>query len=246
MQRIWDSRILTNGGPLHEELEAALRDFLGVRHIALFSNGTTALIKALALSGEVITTPYTFVATAHALQWNGIEPVFADIDPRFLNLDPGRIEAAITPRTTAILAVHCYGTPCDTAAIKAIADRHGLRVIYDAAYAFGVTDARRHLPVVPFDLLGAHHAPGSVLLLIPLGFTAINGIRKARYEFAKSQGYNFVSYVSSRAFAWPGLDVGANCLIFDAAMVQPFIRIDTLVPDLSVPNFLASMQIRRS
>lgn len=143
LREIWDSRILTNGGPLHQRLELALREALGVDRLALFSSGTTALltaIKALEIEGEVITTPYTFVATAHALAWSGIVPVFADIDPRTLNLDPARIEAAITPRTKAILPVHCYGTPCDVDAIGDIAKRHGLRVIYDAAHAFGVDD----------------------------------------------------------------------------------------------------------
>jgi dTDP-4-amino-4,6-dideoxygalactose transaminase len=144
LRQIWDSRILTNGGPRHRQLEAELREWLGVPHIALFANGTLALstaLKALGVTGEVITTPYTFVATTHALHWNGIEPVFADIDADTLNLDPARIEAAITPRTTAIMPVHCYGTACDTSAIEALARRYGLKVIYDAAHAFGVSDA---------------------------------------------------------------------------------------------------------
>lgn len=144
LQQIWDSRILTNGGPLHQQLEQALCEYLGVEHIALFNNGTIALVtalQALELSGEVITTPYSFVATAHALLWNGLTPVFVDIDPHTLNLDPAKIEAAITPNTSAILPVHCYGNPCDVAAIQAIADRHGLKVLYDAAHAFGVQDA---------------------------------------------------------------------------------------------------------
>lgn len=144
VRQIWDSRILTNGGPLHRRLEAELCERLGVEHLALFANGTLALLAALrvlGLSGQVITTPYTFVATAHALRWSGLEPVFVDIDPRTLNLDPARIEAAITPQTTAIMPVHCYGTPCDTAAIAEVAGRHGLKVVYDAAHAFGVRDA---------------------------------------------------------------------------------------------------------
>lgn len=143
LRDIWDSKVLTNGGDFHDSLEAALRDHLGVGHIALFSNGMTALLtalKALGIAGEVITTPYTFVATAHALQWSGIEPVFVDIDPVTLNLDPRKIEPAITPRTSAILPVHCYGTSCNVREIGDIAARHRLRVIYDAAHAFGVTD----------------------------------------------------------------------------------------------------------
>lgn len=141
LERIWSSRILTNGGPLHQELEASLCRYLGVPYISLFNNGTIALVtalQALGLKGEVITTPYTFVATANALVWNGLEPVFIDIDAETCNLNPDLIEAAITTRTSAILAVHCYGTPCDVDAIQDIAARHGLRVIYDAAHAFDV------------------------------------------------------------------------------------------------------------
>lgn len=144
LQQIWDNKILTNGGPMHQQLEAALSDYLGVEHVALFNNGTIALLtalQALRVTGEVITTPYSFVATAHSLLWNGIKPVFADIDPHTLNLDPARIEAAITPQTTAIMPVHCYGNPCDVKAIQRIADNYNLRVIYDAAHAFGVEDA---------------------------------------------------------------------------------------------------------
>ena len=141
LRQIWQTRILTNGGPFHQELEARLSGHLGVPQVALFNNATTALImalRALDLTGEVITTPYSFVATSHALLWSGLTPVFVDIDPVTLNLDPARIEAAITPRTSAILPVHCYGRPCDVEAIADIAARHGLKVIYDAAHAFGV------------------------------------------------------------------------------------------------------------
>ncbi len=143
LQKIWDSRILTNGGAFHEELEQALCGYLGVEHLSLFSNGTLALItalQALRITGEVITTPYSFVATAHSLLWNGIKPVFADVCPRTLNLDPQKIEAMITPHTTAIMPVHCYGQPCDVDAIQRIADNYNLKVIYDAAHAFGVRD----------------------------------------------------------------------------------------------------------
>jgi len=141
LQQIWDNKILTNGGPFHQQLEAALCEYLGVKHISLFTNGTIALVtalQALRVTGEVITTPYSFVATAHSLLWNGIKPVFVDIDPKTLNLDPAKIEAAITPHTTAIMPVHCYGQPCDVDAIQKIADNYNLRVIYDAAHAFGV------------------------------------------------------------------------------------------------------------
>jgi dTDP-4-amino-4,6-dideoxygalactose transaminase len=141
LQKIWDGRQLTNGGPFHVALEAALCEYLGVRHVSLFANATIALVTALQslrVTGEVITTPYSFVATAHSAMWNGIRPVFVDVDPVTLNLDPAKIEAAITPQTTAILPVHCYGTPCDVDAIRRIADDYDLKVIYDAAHAFGV------------------------------------------------------------------------------------------------------------
>lgn len=142
LESIWTSRILTNGGPFHKQFEQALAEHLGVDHLALFVNGTIALVtalQALRISGEVITTPYSFVATSHALVWNNIEPVFVDIDPTTLNIDPARIVAAITPRTTAILAVHCYGNPCNVSAINEIADTFNLKVIYDAAHAFGIS-----------------------------------------------------------------------------------------------------------
>ena len=141
LEKIWSGKILTNGGPYHEQLEAALCEYLGVEHVALFTNGTIGLItalQALRITGEVITTPYSFVATSHSLLWNGIKPVFVDIHPDTLNIDPSKIEAAITPQTTAIMPVHCYGHPCDVGAIQQIADNYNLRVIYDAAHAFGV------------------------------------------------------------------------------------------------------------
>ena len=143
LEEIWANRQLTNGGPFHQRLEQDLCDYLSVEHISLFANGTLALVTALQamrITGEVITTPYSFVATAHSLLWNGIKPVFVDIDPETLNLDPAKIEAAITPQTTAILPVHVYGRSCDTTKIQAIADTYGLKVIYDAAHAFGVED----------------------------------------------------------------------------------------------------------
>jgi dTDP-4-amino-4,6-dideoxygalactose transaminase len=143
LQQIWDNKILTNAGPFHQQLEKALCDYLGVKYLSLFSNGTLALItalQALRVTGEVITTPYSFVATAHSLLWHGNKPVFVDVEPVTLNLDPSKIEAAITPQTTAIMPVHCYGNPCDTQAIQKIADNYNLRVIYDACHAFGVDD----------------------------------------------------------------------------------------------------------
>lgn len=144
LEEIWANKILTNGGPFHQRLEKELCEYLGVEHISLFTNGTIALVtalQALNIKGEVITTPYSFVATSHSLLWNGIKPVFVDIDPDTLNLDPSKIEQAITSQTTAIMPVHCYGHPCDVEAIRKIADKYQLKVIYDAAHAFGVKDA---------------------------------------------------------------------------------------------------------
>lgn len=141
LETLWCSKRLTNGGPFHEQLEKELATYLGVQHLSLFANGTLALVtalQALRISGEVITTPYTFAATAHSLLWNNIKPVFVDVDPVTCNLAPERIEEAITPATTAILPVHCYGLPCDVNRIQQIADTYGLKVIYDAAHAFGV------------------------------------------------------------------------------------------------------------
>lgn len=142
LNEIWKSKWITNGGRFHKQLEELLCDYLGVRYISLFTNGTLPLItalQALRITGEVITTPYSFVATTHSLWWNGIKPIFVDVDPRDGNLDPDKIEAAITPRTTAIMPVHVYGNPCNTEKIQMIADKYGLKVIYDAAHAFGVT-----------------------------------------------------------------------------------------------------------
>ena len=142
LKQIWDSKILTNNGPVHKQFEKALAEYLGVEYLSVFANGTLALVtalQALRITGEVITTPFSFVATTHALWWNNIKPVFADVEPEYFTLDPEKIEAAITPQTTAIMPVHVYGNPCKTDAIQKIADTYGLKVIYDAAHAFGVT-----------------------------------------------------------------------------------------------------------
>jgi dTDP-4-amino-4,6-dideoxygalactose transaminase len=141
LKQIWESKILTNNGPFHQQFEKELADFLGVKYISLFSNGTMALItalQALNIKGEVITTPYSFVATTHSLWWNNIKPVFVDIEPVHYNIDPARIEAAITPHTTAMMPVHVYGNPCNVEAIQKIAVKYGLKVVYDAAHAFAV------------------------------------------------------------------------------------------------------------
>src|SRR5262249_16015408 len=143
LEKIWESKVLTNGGPFHEQLEKKLCEYLGVEHVALFTNGTIALVtalQALRITGEGITTPYSFVGTSHSLLWNGIKLVFVDIDPLTLILVPNKIEAAITPHTTAIMPVHCYGHPCDVKRIQKIADNYNLKVIYDASHAFAVQD----------------------------------------------------------------------------------------------------------
>jgi len=141
LEEIWKNKILTNNGPFHQKFEKELAKYLEVEHINLFTNATIALIvglQAMCITGEVITTPFSFVATTHALKWNGITPVFCDIDEKTFNLDPNKIETLITPKTTAIMPVHVYGHPCDTEKIQAIADKYGLKVIYDAAHAFGI------------------------------------------------------------------------------------------------------------
>lgn len=149
LEKIWESKWITNMGQFHEQLEKALADYLGVEFISLFTNGTLPLVTALQAldirDGEVITTPYSFVATSHAIWWNGLQPVFVDIDPVTGCMNPERIEAAITSRTKAIMPVHVYGTPCDTTSIRRIAERYGLKVIYDAAHAFSVSKNRRSI-----------------------------------------------------------------------------------------------------
>lgn len=141
LKQIWDKKWITNNGSFHRQLEKELAEYLGVPYISLFTNGTLPLItalQALHITGEVITTPYSFVATTHSIWWNGATPVFVDVDPTTGNIDPDKIEGAITPRTTAIMPVHVYGKPCDVERIAAIAKKHNLKVIYDAAHAFGV------------------------------------------------------------------------------------------------------------
>jgi len=141
LKKIWDNKILTNNGPFHQQFEKELAEYLGVKYISVFTNGTLALMTALQslrITGEVITTPFSFVATTHSLWWNNIKPVFADIESDYFNLDPEKVEAAITPQTTAIMPVHVYGNPCKLERFKQIANTYGLKLIYDAAHAFGV------------------------------------------------------------------------------------------------------------
>jgi dTDP-4-amino-4,6-dideoxygalactose transaminase len=173
-------------------LEAALAEYLGVKHLALFTNGTIALVtalQALRITGEVITTPYSFVATAHSLLWNNIKPVFVDIDPATCNLDPERVEAAITPQTTAILPVHCYGTPCDVAGIQKLADVYGLKVIYDAAHAFGVSQGNESvlmhgdLSILSFHATKVFHTFEGGAIVCPDAKT------KQRIDYLKNFGF---------------------------------------------------------
>ena len=157
LQKIWDSKWITNMGKYHIELEKALAEYLHVPYVCLFTNGTLPLItalQALRITGEVITTPYSFVATTHSIWWNNCKPVFVDIDPSTGNIDPNKIEAAITPLTTAIMPVHCYGKPCDTKRIQHIADKYGLKVVYDAAHAFGLEVPAEEYGLVAYDEKG--------------------------------------------------------------------------------------------
>lgn len=160
LEDIWKRKWLTNNGYYHQELEKALCEYLKVPYVCLFTNGTLPLIcalQAMRITGEVITTPYSFVATTHALWWNGIKPVFVDIDPKTGNMDPEKIEAAITPKTTAIMPVHVYGQPCEMDRIRQIADTYGLKIIYDAAHAFGVEkDGRSVLRAGDMSTLSFH------------------------------------------------------------------------------------------
>ncbi|MDA3779380.1 MAG: DegT/DnrJ/EryC1/StrS family aminotransferase [Bacteroidales bacterium] len=160
LEKIWEAKWLTNRGQFHVQLEKELAEFLGVKHLCLFNNGTIALIvalQALRITGEVITTPFSFVATTHSLWWNDIKPVFCDIEDKTYNLDPDKIESLITPKTTAILPVHVYGNPCDNDKIQKIADTYGLKVIYDAAHAFNVKkDGQSILNMGDLSILSFH------------------------------------------------------------------------------------------
>ena len=192
LRGIWERRWLTNEGVLHQELERRLCEYLGIEHLSLFCNGTTALLVALnALridSGEVITTPFTFPATAHVLYWNGLRPVFCDIDRTTFNIDPNHIERLISSDTKAILAVHVYGTPCDVDAIQAIADRHGLHVIYDAAHAFGVK--YRGQPIVAYGDLSmlSFHATKLFSTIEGGALVSRTAAQRTRINFLKNFG----------------------------------------------------------
>lgn len=193
LQDIWDRKWLTNNGHYHEELEKALADYLGVKYISLFTNGTLPLItalQALRISGEVITTPYSFVATTHSIWWNGLKPVFVDVDEETGNINPEKIEAAITPHTTAIMPVHVYGTPCNVKRIQEIADIYGLKVIYDAAHAFGVNkDGESILNAGDMSTLSFHAT--KVYNTVEGGaLVCHDAATKKRIDFLKNFGFN--------------------------------------------------------
>lgn len=214
LKDIWRSKCLTNNGKYHQELEKALCDYLGVKYLSLFSNGTLALVTALQtlrISGEVITTPYSFVATTHALWWNGIKPVFVDIEPENLNIDPEKIEAAITPQTTAILPVHVYGNPCNVQKIKKIADDYGLKVIYDACHTFGVKI--KGLPVLNFGDLSvmSFHATKVYNTFEGGAIVCHDEATKKRIDNLKNFGF-----VNETTVVTPGINAKMN--EFQAAM----------------------------
>lgn len=192
LQHIWDSKWITNNGQFHQQLEAELCRYLKVDYISLFTNGTLPLVtalQALRITGEVITTPYSFVATTHSIWWNGISPVFVDIDPVNCGMDPDCIEAAITPRTTAIMPVHCYGRPCDVVRIQQIADKYGLKVIYDAAHAFGVeVNGRSILEYGDLSTMSFHAT--KVFNTIEGGAMVMHdGATKQRIDYLKNFGF---------------------------------------------------------
>ncbi|MCU0605868.1 MAG: DegT/DnrJ/EryC1/StrS family aminotransferase [Candidatus Edwardsbacteria bacterium] len=192
LRDIWDTKWVTNNGKYHQELERALCRYLGVEHISLFSNGTLALItalQALRITGEVITTPFSFVATAHSIWWNNIKPVFADIEPGYFNLDPDKVEAAITPQTTAIMPVHVYGNPCQVDRLQKIADAYGLKLIYDACHTFGVTVGGQ--PVLNFGDLSvmSFHATKVYHTFEGGAIVCHDGAMKQRIDFLKNFGF---------------------------------------------------------
>lgn len=218
LEKIWDSRILTNNGPFHQQFEKELAEYLGVKYVSVFSNGTLALITALnvlRITGEVITTPYSFVATTHALWWNNIKPVFVDVEPDFFTLDPSKIEASITPQTTAIMPVHVYGYPCNIEEIQNIADTYGLKVIYDAAHAFGVEiDGKSVLNFGDLSILSFHAT--KVFNTIEGGAIICDDEKtKKRIDFLKNFG--FADEVTVIA---PGINAKMNELQAAYGLVQ--------------------------
>jgi dTDP-4-amino-4,6-dideoxygalactose transaminase len=208
LEKIWISKSLTNNGPFHQELEKALCNYLGVKYISLFSNGTLALVtalQALHITGEVITTPYSFVATTHALWWNNIKPIFIDIEPKTFNIDPDSIEAAITPKTTAILPVHVYGNPCNVLRIKKIADAYGLKIIYDACHTFGVSI--NSIPILNFGDLSvmSFHATKVYTTFEGGAIVCHDEATKKRIDNLKNFGF-----VNETTIVTPGINAKMN------------------------------------
>jgi dTDP-4-amino-4,6-dideoxygalactose transaminase len=208
LKQIWDNKILTNNGPFHQQFEQKLADYLGVKYVSLFANGTLGLmtaLQALRITGEVITSPFSFVATTHSLWWNNIKPVFVDIEPEHFNLDPEKIEAAITPQTTAIMPVHVYGNPCQVEAIQRISDTYGLKVIYDAAHAFNVRqDGKSILKYGDLSVMSFHAT--KVFNTIEGGAIVCHDEKmKKRIDFLKNFGFaNEVTVVA------PGINAKMN------------------------------------
>lgn len=208
LEQIWASGQLTNNGPFHRRFERELAEYLGVKCVSLFTNATLALVtalQALRITGEVITTPYSFVATTHALWWNNIKPVFMDIEPDYCNLDPEKIEAAITPRTTAILPVHVYGNPCNVTRIQEIAGTYGLKVIYDACHTFGVTT--NNVPVLNFGDLSvmSFHATKVFNTFEGGAIISHDETMKKRIDYLKNFGF-----ASETTVVAPGINAKMN------------------------------------
>ena len=218
LQDIWDSKWLTNNGKYHRALEQALCEYLGVKYISLFSNGTLALLTALQvlrITGEVITTPFSFVATTHALWWNNIKPVFVDIEDQTFNLDPAKVEAAITPQTTALMPVHVYGNPCAVQSFQAIADTYGLKIIYDACHTFGVTI--NGIPVLNFGDLSvmSFHATKVYNTFEGGAIVCHDEATKRRIDYLKNFGF-----VGETKVVAPGINAKMNEVQAAMGLVQ--------------------------
>jgi len=208
LKQIWESGIITNNGPFHQQFENELAYYLGVKYLSLFTNGTLALVtalQALKITGEVITTPYSFVATTHSLWWNNIKPVFVDIEPDYFNINPANIESAITPLTTAIMPVHVYGNPCNVDAIQKIASNYGLKVIYDAAHAFGVS--LKNESVLNYGDLSvmSFHATKTFNTIEGGAIISHNEETKKRIDFLKNFGFQDETTVVA-----PGINAKMN------------------------------------
>ena len=253
LEDIWQNKWITNNGEYHKMLEKKLADFLGVEYISLFVNGTLALISALQvlrITGEVITTPYSFVASAHALLWNDIKPVFVDIEPVTMNLDPEKIEAAITPKTTAILPVHVYGNPCNVDRIQEIADTYGLKVIYDAAHAFGVEkNGKSILSLGDLSVL-SFHATKTFNTIEGGAIVCHDDKTKKRIDFLKNFGFAGETTVIA-----PGINAKMNELqaVFGLLQLKSFnkqiekrkqltLLYRKLLSDVKGINFLEDME----